>query len=273
MTRQLNSMRASLARLNPTRREDILKQAAEWIDAAAALEEVKQRGLIIVGFMGSAREHNHTKEACLLIEEIASRLGPRFAVLTGGGDAVMAANRGARTGGSFSIGLNLLAPRTPEQRPNEYLDLAMPHSGFGHRLDNFLTYADIIVMGIGGYGTDLEEVFYRQCIQVATHREIPLVYLKPSFWRGKLDLIRQQLESKLISPEDLRMLHMIAEDSDLSGNGALTGIDRQLFHVSEEGKTEADRATGLIMQLAAGAASPIVWTDPDGGQRNHGISI
>jgi hypothetical protein len=257
MNNQLNIMEASLARLSSMRREGILKQAAEWIAAAAALEAVKQSGLTFVGFMGSAREHEHTEEVCALTEEIASRLGPRFAVLTGGGDAVMAAaNRGARRGGSFSIGLNLLAPNTPEQRPNDYLDLALPHSGFGHRLDNFLTYSDIIVMGIGGYGTDLEEGFYRQCIQVATHREIPLVYLKPSFWRGKLDLIRQQLERKLISHEDLRMLYMVAEDADLSGNGTLSGIDRELFHIGEDGADEAQRATKLITQLTAGKAIP-----------------
>jgi len=108
--------------------------------------------------MGSARQHEHTEEVCILIEEIASRLGPRFAVITGGGGAVMAAaNRGAKKGGSFSIGLNLLALNTPEQCPNDYLDLALPHTGFGHRLDNFLTYADIMVMGIGGYGTDLRD--------------------------------------------------------------------------------------------------------------------
>lgn len=251
MNTQLCIIKSALARLDPARRERILQQAVEWTTAAAALEKVKRRGLTFVGFMGSAREHEHTEQVCELIEEIASRLGPRFAVITGGGDAVMAAaNRGAKKGGSFSIGLNLLAPNTPEQSPNEYLDLILPHAGFGHRLDNFLTYADIMVMGIGGYGTDLEEVFYRQCIQVATHQEIPLIYLKPSFWRGKLDLVNLQLERKLVSRKDLRMLHIVAEDSDISGNGTLTSTDRQLFHVTEDGQTEADRATNLIIRLA-----------------------
>lgn len=251
MNTQLMTIEAALARLDPERRERILQQAVEWTTAAAAIEEVKRRGLTIVGFMGSAREHEHTEEICALVEDIASRLGPKFAVITGGGDAVMAyANRGAKRGGSFSIGLNLIAPNTPEQRPNDYLDLALPHSGFGHRLDNFITYADIMVMGIGGFGTDLEEVFYRQCIQVETHSEIPLVYLKPSFWRGKLDLVRLQLERRLVSPQDLRMLHIVPEDSDLTGNGSLTPDDRQLFQIDPNGRTEADRATNLIFRLA-----------------------
>ena len=160
------------------------------------------------------------------------------------------ANRGAKRGGSFSIGLNLLAPNTPEHRPNDYLDLALPHSGFGHRLDNFLSYTDIMVLGIGGFGTDLEEVFYRQCIQVGTHSEIPLVYLKPSFWRGKLDLVRLQLERRLFSPEDLRMVHIVPEDSDLTGSGSLSLHDRQLFQIDHDGNTEADRASNLIFRLA-----------------------
>lgn len=245
------TIEAALSRLDPERRGRILQQVSEWTTAAAAIEEVKRRGLTIVGFMGSAREHEHTEEICALVEDIASRLGPKFAVITGGGDAVMAyANRGAKRGGSFSIGLNLIAPNTPEQRPNDYLDLALPHSGFGHRLDNFITYADIMVMGIGGFGTDLEEVFYRQCIQVETHNEIPLVYLKPSFWRSKLDLVRLQLERRLVSPQDLRMLHIVPEDSDLTGLGSLTMSDRELFRIDNDGNTEADRATNLIFRLA-----------------------
>ena len=256
---RLDIFEAALDRLAPTSRARIVKQSVEWVTAAAALEEVKRQGLIFVGFMGSARQHEHTDQVCALIEEIASRLGPRFAVITGGGDAVMAAaNRGAKRGGSFSIGLNLLAPNTPEQRPNDYLDLALPHTGFGHRLDSFLTYTDIMVMGIGGYGTDLEETFYRQCIQVATHEEIPLIYLKPSFWRGKLDLVNLQLKRELVSPRDLRMMHVVAEDCDLSAHGTLTTSDRKLFYIAQEGATEAERATNLIISLAARIQSPPV---------------
>lgn len=250
MNHSITTIEAAFARLDPDRRDSILQQVLEWTTAADALEEVKRRGLTVVGFMGSAREHEHTADVCDLIEGIASRLGPKFAVITGGGDAVMAAaNRGAKRGGSFSIGLNLIAPNTPEQCPNPYLDLVLPHSGFGHRMDNFLTYTDIMVMGIGGYGTDLEEVYYRQCIQVATHREIPLVYLKPSFWRDKLNLITMQLAKRLVSPDDLRMIHIVPENSDLETDGVLTASDRELFHLAVDGPSEIDRAVNLINRL------------------------
>ncbi|MDZ4837423.1 MAG: LOG family protein [Candidatus Melainabacteria bacterium] len=249
MKEHLTKIEAALAHLDPTRRDTILQQALEWATASEALEQLKRRGLTFVGFMGSAREHEHTADVCALIEGIASRLGPKFAVITGGGDAVMAAaNRGAKNGGSYSIGLNLIAPNTPEQTANGYLDLALPHSGFGHRMDSFLTYTDIMVMGIGGYGTDLEEVYYRQCIQVATHREIPLVYLRPSFWRSKLDLIAMQLDKRLVSADDLRMIHIVSETGD-KPDDTVTVRDRQLFRIVEDGAGEIERAVNLITRL------------------------
>ena len=166
-----------------------------------------------VSLFGSARTPpDHPDYA--LARETARRLGEAgFAVLTGGGPGIMeAANRGAREAGVTSVGLNIDLPF--EQGANPYQDVALRFHYFFTRKIIFVRFASAFVVFPGGFGT-LDELFEALVlIQTNKIRHFPLILVRPSFWGGLTDWMRERLVADgMIAPSDLD-LFMVTDDPD-----------------------------------------------------------
>lgn len=145
----------------------------------------------------------------LAARETASVLARRgFGIVTGGGPGIMeAANRGAQEGGMRSIGLPIQLER--EERPNAYLDVAVPFTQFAPRHAAFLTAASALVIFPGGLGT-LHELFEALCvIQNRKLARVPLVLYDRTFWGGLLDWMGGMLiEAGTMDQSDLGLVHL-----------------------------------------------------------------
>jgi uncharacterized protein (TIGR00730 family) len=159
-----------------------------------------------VSVFGSARTPaDHPDHA--LARETARRLGEAgFAVITGGGPGIMeAANRGAKEAGATSVGLNIDLPF--EQGPNPYQDIALRFHYFFTRKVMFVRFATAFVVFPGGFGT-LDELFEALVlIQTNKIRHFPVILVRPSFWDGMTDWMRERLVADgMIAPSDLDLL-------------------------------------------------------------------
>ncbi|HYZ28701.1 MAG TPA: TIGR00730 family Rossman fold protein [Thermoleophilaceae bacterium] len=136
-------------------------------------------------------------------------------IITGGGPGVMeAANRGAKEGGSRSIGLNIDLPF--EQHENPYLDLEMTCHYFFTRKLFFVRYAVGFVVFPGGYGT-LDELFEALTLsQTDKMRHFPIVLVGSDFWSGLVDWLRERaLGEGMVSTEDLGLFEVCDEPRDI----------------------------------------------------------
>jgi uncharacterized protein (TIGR00730 family) len=166
---------------------------AEWI---ARISHELERGFALlddlgcaVSIFGSARTPRDSEEY-ELARAIACRLSrDGMAIITGGGPGVMeAANRGAKEGGSTSVGLNIELPF--EQHENPYLDVEMTCRYFFTRKLFFVRYAVGFVVFPGGFGT-LDELFEALTLdQTGKMRHFPIVLVGSDYWSGLIDWLR-----------------------------------------------------------------------------------
>jgi uncharacterized protein (TIGR00730 family) len=136
-------------------------------------------------------------------------------IITGGGPGVMeAANRGAKEGGSRSIGLNIELPF--EQHENPYLDIEMTCHYFFTRKLFFVRYSVGFVVFPGGYGT-LDELFEALTLdQTGKMRHFSIVLVGSDFWSGLVDWVRERvLADEMISPVDLNLFEVCDEPRDI----------------------------------------------------------
>jgi uncharacterized protein (TIGR00730 family) len=126
-------------------------------------------------------------------QELSQRLAAeKFAIITGGGPGIMAAaNKGAKEGGSRSVGLNIDLPF--EQTPNPYQNLPLDFRYFFVRKVMFVKYSMGYVCMPGGFGT-MDE-FFEALTLVQTRKiyRMPLVLFGVKFWSGLLDWMRNTL--------------------------------------------------------------------------------
>jgi len=145
----------------------------------------------VVALFGSARAH--PAEAHYQAAQETARLLAEAGVgiITGGGPGIMeAGNRGAREGGARSIGCPIQLAR--EERPNAYLDLALPFTFFAPRKAALLSARAFVVFP-GGLGT-LDELFeVLAAMQTGKLTRVPLILYDSAFWRGLLDWLRETL--------------------------------------------------------------------------------
>jgi uncharacterized protein (TIGR00730 family) len=136
-------------------------------------------------------------------------------IITGGGPGLMeAANRGAKEGGSRSIGLNIELPF--EQHENPYLDVELTCHYFFTRKLFFVRYSVGFVVFPGGFGT-LDELFEALTLsQTGKTRHFPIVLVGSDYWRGLIDWMRERLvgEGK-ISPLDLDLLQVCDDPKEI----------------------------------------------------------
>lgn len=165
-----------------------------------------------VSIFGSART-KPDNPYYLLAEEIALKLTKEgYGIISGGGPGIMeAANKGAKSGGGKSVGLNIRLPF--EQSGNIYIDpdKSLAFDYFFVRKTIFLKYSQGFVAMPGGFGT-LDELFEAlTLVQTSKIAHFPVVLVGSSYWGGLLDWIKQTLleKEKNISPGDLELFHLV----------------------------------------------------------------
>lgn len=189
----------------------IFKIMSEFVDGFEKLSKIGP----CVSIFGSARtkpDHEYYK----LAEEIAYKLTKEgYGIITGGGPGIMeAANKGAKTAGGKSVGLNIELPF--EQSSNPYIDSdkLITFDYFFVRKLMFIKYAQGFVVLPGGFGT-MDELFEAlTLIQTKKIGKFPIVMAGKEYWGGLFDWIKSTLiREKMIEPSDLNLL-MLAEDAD-----------------------------------------------------------
>jgi uncharacterized protein (TIGR00730 family) len=147
-----------------------------------------------------------------LTEDIAKRLSDAgFSVISGGGPGIMeAANKGAYTGKSPSVGLNIELPH--EQTGNPYQDISQNFQHFFMRKVMFVKYASAYVVMPGGFGTLDELMEAITLVQTGKTLRIPIILVCEPFWRGLVDWIKTILVNEgMIAPEDVNLIQVIDE--------------------------------------------------------------
>jgi uncharacterized protein (TIGR00730 family) len=163
----------------------------------------------LVALFGSARTaadepmYEAARETAHLLAEEG------FGIITGGGPGIMeASNRGAREGGARSIGCPIQLAR--EERPNAYLDCAIPFTAFAPRKATLLSATRACVVFPGGLGT-LDELFeVALAIQTRHLPRIPLILYGSEYWRGLLAWFQETLVvAGTIEASDLDLFQLV----------------------------------------------------------------
>ena len=186
----------------------ILKVAWEFLKGIRTLHFV---GPCITIF-GSARLGEKTPEYQQTIEVAGqiSKLG--FTIMTGGGPGIMeAANRGAKSVGGRSVGVNIELPF--EQQPNPYLDRSVDIRYFFVRKVLLLKYSYGFVIMPGGFGT-LDEFFETiTLIQTKKISRFPIVIMDRDYHNKLMEYIHHMVEQGTVSPSD-KELYLYTDSID-----------------------------------------------------------
>jgi uncharacterized protein (TIGR00730 family) len=198
--------RRMLRRTQETLAGDVSLIASEFLAGFQVVEQIDRPA---VSIFGSARvlEETSTYASARATGRAFAEAG--FAVVTGGGPGVMeAANRGCQEAGGLSVGFNIELPH--EQGLNRYLDLSLTFHHFYARKVMFVKAAEGFVNFPGGFGTQDELWEALTLIQTGKIGMFPVVLFDSDYWRELLVWMRKEmLEDKLISPQDVELLHLV----------------------------------------------------------------
>ena len=190
----------------------IFKVMAEFVNGFEKLAKIGP----CVSIFGSARtkdDNPYYKTA----EEIAAKLVRHgYGVITGGGPGIMeAGNKGAKSEGGRSVGLNIELPF--EQSGNIYIDQdkMINFDYFFVRKVMFVKYSQGFIVMPGGFGT-LDELFEAiTLIQTDKIGKFPIVLVGRTYWSGLVDWFKDaMLNEKNISPEDIDIFHIVDTATD-----------------------------------------------------------
>ncbi|NJO14571.1 MAG: TIGR00730 family Rossman fold protein [Thioploca sp.] len=183
----------------------IFQIMAEFVEGFEQLSNITPS----VTLFGSARftgEHPYYQ----LAEQIAHQLSDAgFSVVSGGGPGIMeAANKGAFTGKSQSIGLNIALPQ--EQQVNAYQDISVNFKHFFVRKVMLVKYASAYVILPGGFGTLDELTEILTLMQTNKAQSVPVILVGSDFWRGLLDWFKNTLlMQQTIRENDLNIITLV----------------------------------------------------------------
>lgn len=211
VTRQKPVIASTPSRVLSRESWKIFQIMAEFVEGFESLAQIRPS----VSIFGSARTQP-THPYYALTEEIARKLSDAgFAVVSGGGPGIMeAANKGAFSGKSPSIGLNIQLPN--EQYGNPYQDIRLSFQHFFSRKVMFVKYAAAYVVMPGGFGT-LDELFeILTLVQTGRARPIPIVLVHSPFWRGVVEWLKNSLVPEgVISESDLDLFTVVDKADDV----------------------------------------------------------
>ena len=166
----------------------IFRIMSEFVDGFEELSDVRDA----VAIFGSARSKPSSKYY-RMAEATAAKLAKNgYSIITGAGAGIMeAANKGAKSVGGDSIGLNILIPIV--QHPNRYVTRLLDFKYFFCRKVMFVKYSKAFVVFPGGFGT-LDE-FYEAITLVQTKRidTFPVILVGRDYWAGMVDWIRKTM--------------------------------------------------------------------------------
>jgi uncharacterized protein (TIGR00730 family) len=192
----------------------MFKVMAEFVDGFEIMNNVGP----CISIFGSARtkpEHPYYLKAV----EIAKRLTEEgYGVITGGGPGIMeAGNKGAKTAGGISVGLNISLPF--EQHHNPYIDpdKSLDHRYFFVRKVLFVKYAQAFVVLPGGFGT-MDELFeVLTLIQTGKISKVPVILVGSEYWSGLKAWIQDVMmeQAKNCNPDDLNLLPIVDNVDDI----------------------------------------------------------
>ncbi len=197
-----------LAKSEPWR---VFRIMAELVEGFEALNNIGPA----VAIFGSARSEPGSLcyNNCLQVAERLAKDG--FSIISGGGPGIMeAANKGARSGGGTSVGLNIELPQ--EQMPNQFQNVHLEFRYFFVRKLMFVKYAVGYVIFPGGLGT-LDELFEAiTLIQTKKIRSFPVVLVGRSYWQGLLEwLNKTALAAGNLNKEDIDLMHVVDEPEEI----------------------------------------------------------
>ena len=189
----------------------VLRIQAEFVEGFGLLAELGPA----VAIFGSARTPRGAAEY-QTAERIASGLVKAgYAVITGGGPAVMeAANKGAVEGGGVSVGLGIELPM--ESGLNEYVNIGVEFRYFFVRKTCFIKYSQAFVVLPGGFGT-MDELFEALTL-VATGKitKFPIVLVGSDYWSGLLSWMKETLLGRgNIGADELALLRVADHPEDV----------------------------------------------------------
>ena len=198
--------------------------SARFVDAVTAqarLQEAQHSGdaerirMAQRDVRNAARYENARAFARLVAEHsLRQPKEQRIYICTGGGPGIMeAANRGAFEAGADNVGLNILLPH--EQQGNRYITpaLSFKFHYFALRKMHFMMRAKALVAFPGGFGT-MDELFeVLTLVQTTKSKPVPIVLFDSAFWK-KLFNFELLVEEGMISPEDLKLFHMVDTPED-----------------------------------------------------------
>ncbi|MEM7195569.1 MAG: TIGR00730 family Rossman fold protein [Pseudomonadota bacterium] len=190
----------------------IFQMMAEFVSGFDKMSDIHP-AVSVFGSARTRRSHSDYK----LARKVARALSDSgFSVISGGGPGIMeAVNRGAQSGKSPSIGLNIILPGRQET-PNPYQDISIDFHHFFARKLMFVRYASAYVVMPGGFGTLDEVVECLTLIQTEKTPRIPVVFVNSQFWGGLLSWFEHTLlSSGTISESDLELFSVADEPSQV----------------------------------------------------------
>lgn len=218
----------------------------------------RHRGRRKVTTFGSARTPAGTP-AYEQARHFAKRIADEgFDVITGAGGGIMrACQEGA--GKERSFGLNIRLPF--EQQPNEFIagdEKLITFRYFFTRKLLFMKEASAVVMFPGGFGTHDEAFEVMTLVQTGKAPVVPILFVDApggTFWKDLVGhLAERLLRERLISPEDVHLLHVTDDVDDAVAR--IVGFYR-VFHssryVGDDLVIRLNRAPepGVVERLAA----------------------
>lgn len=185
----------------------IFKIMSEFVEGIDKLSKIGP----CVSIFGSART-KPDNPYYQVAEEIAAKLVRHgYGVITGGGPGIMeAGNKGAKTEGGRSVGLNIELPF--EQFANPYIDhdKNINFDFFFVRKVMFVKYSQGFIIMPGGFGT-LDEMFESLTL-IQTHKigRFPVVLVGTEYWRGLIDWVKNTMITQgNINEEDLDLFSLV----------------------------------------------------------------
>ncbi len=189
----------------------IFRIMAEFVDG---FEELSKVGPAITIF-GSARTSSNDKYYKLAEETAGLLVKNDYAIITGAGPGIMeAANKGAKTAGGVSIGLNIQMPFA--QKPNKHITDLIDFKYFFCRKVMFVKYARAFVIFPGGFGT-MDE-FFESITLVQTMRidRFPIILVGSVYWNGLVAWMKTaMLEEKHVDRKDLDIFSIVDSSRDV----------------------------------------------------------
>ena len=145
-----------------------------------------------ISIFGSARL-NEESDYYQQTRTLSTRLRQEgFSIITGGGPGIMeAGNRGAVTGNTHSVGLNIELPM--EQASNQYQDISLHYRYFFARKVMFVKHSMGYVCMPGGFGT-LDEFFESLTLmQTMKIYPLPVVLFGTTYWEGLISWMKNTM--------------------------------------------------------------------------------